>query len=384
MNTGLGKSVLFLSFAIVAVSGCKNPPFCEPLGACGGDVLAGAKDFYLNDGLIDRSWAVIAGGACQDQLQLPPLPVSLVRQPPVVANQRPPDNVTADWCGNVLFKPTGEVKEFLYYAPPLPLKVGQLTISADYDGNTTRGTYVMQTTIDQTRDLVLSESCLTQQGLHLACPVLGRRLGDFLRTEANFYNVRCQDPPDPHQGGCVCKFDESFIGGPSGRWALQENKTQIEFFDMLLTPPALADFCFRPDSTRQDMSGILDLTGSNETPLFNQKGLRTMHMVPPSCTDGVQSLDLGETGIDCGGECPPCGSCLNGSTAPGCACQNGVHDANEEGIDCGGACLGILCDPDPTITAPTQRHAACANGKQDPWEEGKDCGGPCPVCGGAP
>jgi hypothetical protein len=361
MKTGLGKSALLLSLAIVGVTGCKNTPLCEVLGACGGDVLAGATDFYKKDGLPDRSWTVIAGGACQDQLQLPPTPVSLVRQPPAIANQRPPDNVTADWCSGLVFKSDGTVKEFLVYAPPLPLKVGELTISADFDGSTDRGTYIMQTTIDQTRDLTFSESCLTQQGMRLTCPTLGRRLGEFLAAEANIYSMRCQDPADPNQGGCVCKFDLSFIGGPSGRWAKQANLTQIEFFDMSLSPPALADYCFNPSTLE------LDLTGSDETPLFNQKSLRTLQMVKPSCTDGVQSLELGEQGIDCGGTCPTaCGSCTNG-----------VADANEDGVDCGGACLGILCDPDPAITDKTQRHAACANNKQDPWEEGVDCGGPC-------
>jgi hypothetical protein len=360
MKTGLAKSALFVSLAIVGLSGCKPKPFCEPLGACGGDLLAGADDFLNQDGIVDRQWSVLEQGACQDQLQLPPVAVSLARQPPAVANQRPPDNATADWCGNLVIKPDGTVKEFLPYAPPLPLKVGQLTMSADYDGSTKRGTYQFQSTIDQERDLVLSESCITAQGIRLSCPVLGREIGKFLAAEANIYNMRCQDPDDPAQGGCVCKFDLSFIGGQSGRWALQENGTQIAFFDnMFNAPAALADYCL-------DSKLNLDLTGSNETPLFNSKGLRTLHMLPPSCTDGVQSLALGEEGIDCGGTCPnACGSC-----------DNGQHDPNEQGIDCGGACLGILCDPNPNIP-DAMKHPACANNIQDPWEEGVDCGGPC-------
>ena len=376
MMPGLAKSTLLVSFAIVSFSGCKNKQFCEPLEACGGNLLAGATDFANQDGLVDRSWTVLGDNACQDQLQLPPVAISLARQPPVVANQRPPDNATADWCGNLVIETTGEVKEFIVYAPPLPLKVGELVMSADYDGNTDRGTYQMKTTIDQTRDLVFSESCLTAQGVRLSCPVLGRQLGAFLAAEANIYSMRCQDPDDPNQGGCVCKFDLSFIGGETGRWAQQANGTQIQFFENVNNAPAaLADYCL--DSTTL----TLDLTGSNETPLFNQKGLRTLHMVPPSCTDGVQSLELGETGIDCGGPtCPACGTCLNGDTTPGCACHNGVHDPNEDGIDCGGACLGVLCDPDPSIKVDSTRLPACHNNKPDPWEEGLDCGGPCPEC----
>jgi hypothetical protein len=367
MKTGLGKSALLISFAIVGFSGCKTPPFCQPLGANGGPLLKGVS--------TSRTWTVTADNACQDQLQLPPVAVSLARQPPPVANQRPPDPVTADWCGNLVIDSSGNVHEFLVYAPPLPLKVGELTLTLDSPNDMTRGTYVMQTTIDQTRDLTFSETCLTAQGMRLTCPVLGRKLGDFLAAEANIYSMRCQDPADPMQGGCECKFDLSFIGGPSGRWALQENQTQIEFFDMTYNSPALADFSFTADSSRTDGHGALNLTGSDETPLFNQKGLRTLQMEPPSCHDGVQSIEIGETGIDCGAPiagCPPCGTCTNG-----------VHDPNEQGIDCGGACLGILCDPDPTIP-DAMKKAACANGKQDPWEEGVDCGGPCTTqCPGA-
>jgi hypothetical protein len=380
MKARLPESALLVSLTVVGLFGCKNEQLCKPLGACGGDFLAGATDFAKKDMLPDRSWTVTAAseGACQDQLQLPPTTVSLARQPPSLSNQRPQDPATADWCGNLVLKSTGEVKEFLVYAPPLPLKVGELTMSADYDfatnptGAKERGTYVFQTTIDQTRDLVFSESCITAQGLRLSCPTLGRRLGEFLAAEANIYSMRCQDPDDPAQGGCVCKFDLSFIGGQSGRWAKQTNGTQIQFFENVsYSPAALADFCFNGD-------GTLDLTGSNETPLFNQKGLRTMHMLPPSCMDGVQSLELGETGVDCGGMCPACGTCLPGDTGTGCTCRNGKHDPNEAGIDCGGACLGVLCDPNPVD--PNNVHAACANGRKDAWEEGLDCGGPCPVC----
>jgi hypothetical protein len=378
MKTGLHESALFLSLTIVGLSGCKTPPFCPPLSACGGNLLDQATDFAKQDGLPDRSWTVVGPGACQDQIQTPPGSIALARQPPPFANQRPPDNETADWCGNLVLKSTGEVKEFLPYTPPIPMKVAELTMSADFDFATDpmnavkRGTYSLATTTEEPRTMVLSESCITAQGLRLSCPELGRRLGEFLKPEANIYNMRCQNPDDPNQGGCVCNFDLTFIGGAQGRWALQENGTQIEFFENTsFAPAALVDYCFHPDTQE------LDLTGTNETPLFNAKGLRTMQMVKPSCSDGVQSLELGEKGIDCGGMCPPCGACKPGDTAAGCTCRNGVHDSNEQGIDCGGACLGILCDPDPNIKDDTMRKAACSNGKPDPWEEGTDCGGNC-------
>jgi hypothetical protein len=362
MKTGLGKSALLVGLAIVGFSGCKTQPFCDVLGACGGDLLADAVDFAKNDKLVDREWSVTAGDACQDQLQTPPVPVSLVRQPPVPANVRPPDNVTADWCGNLVILPSGEVHNFIVYGPPLPLLVGQLTMSADFDGATDRGTYAMQTTVRQERSLYLSESCLTAQGVRLSCPALGRGLGKFLATEANIYNMRCEDPPGG-QGGCDCFFQLSFIGGPNGRWSAPKGGTQITFFDQTFAPPAVADYCYHPDTK------ALELTGSNVTWLFNQKSLRTLSMKAPSCSDGVQNPSNGEKGVDCGPGCPdnpPCGTCMDGA-------QNG----DEEGIDCGGSCLGVMCDPSP---APGETpKAACADGKQEPWEEGLDCGGPCPT-----
>jgi hypothetical protein len=324
-------------------------------------LLANARDFAKNDGLADREWSVTTGDACQDDLQLPDVPISLVRQPPVPANVRPPDNVTADWCQNLVFKPTGEITSFIVYGPPLPLLVGQLTVSEDFDHSHERGTYTMQTTIRQERTLYLSETCLTSQGIRLTCPQVGRRLGEYLATEANIYNMRCEDPPSG-QGGCDCFFQLSFIGGPNGRWSAPNGSTQITFFDELYAPPAVADYCYHPDSAD------LELTGSNVTWLFNQKSLRTLYMTAPSCHDGVQNPSNNETGVDCGPGCPmnpPCGTCMDG-----------VANGDEEGIDCGGACLGVMCDPDTSIPRD-QRHASCADGKQEPWEEGLDCGGPC-------
>jgi hypothetical protein len=371
MKAGLAKSALFVSLSILSLTGCKTKPFCEPLGACGGDLFANATDFVKMDGLVDREWTIHAPdpgqqaspAACQDQLQLPPAPISLLRQPPPVANQRPPDNVTADWCGNLVFNPAGEVTQFLPYAPPLPLRVGELTLTEDFDHDKTRGTYKMQTTVLQTRDLYLSETCLTGQGVRVSCPVLGRRLGEFLATEANIYSMRCQDPVDPDKGGCDCKFELSFIGGPNGRWALQPDGVSITFFDATLAPPATATYCLNP--SLDPNVGFLDLTGADETWLFNQKSLRTLHMTPPSCTDGVQSAELGETSVDCGGQC-----------GPDCSCTDGKANGDELGVDCGGSCLGTFCDG--TADTPREkRKDSCNNGVKEAWEEGVDCGGPC-------
>ena len=71
-----------------------------------------------------------------------------------------------------------------------------------------------------------------------------------------------------------------------------------------------------------------------------------------TCFDGIKNN--GETGIDCGGPCPPCPTC-----------DDGIKNQEETGIDCGGP-----CPPCP----------GCDNGIKDSFEEGVDCGGPCPPC----
>jgi hypothetical protein len=80
----------------------------------------------------------------------------------------------------------------------------------------------------------------------------------------------------------------------------------------------------------------------------------------PTCSDGVHNGD--ETDVDCGGSCPPCrgarscqtsGDCFDGicytlirpatcgGTLSMCiptSCANGVRDGDETGVDCGGTC----------------------------------------------
>jgi hypothetical protein len=375
MKTGLGRGALLASFVIAGVSGCKTQPYCDSLGACGGDFITDkSTDFFRGDGLRDQEWVIVGqtgdgqltGDFCQDQLQVPPTPLTLLRQPPVQATDRPPDKVTADWCSNIVFKNTGELNRFIVWAPPIPLKVGLLTMSEDSATDQRKGTYQMEITYLQTRQLEFSETCLTAQGVRLKCPTLGRRLGEFLAAEANIYSARCYDPPDKNVGGCQCDYDVSFIGGPAGRWYSDAKSTEVTFFDDFYSPPAKADYCVNGDRS-------LDLTGHDTTALFNQKSYRTMHFKQPTCDDGIQSNSLGEAGVDCGGSCPKkCGTC-----------SDGMRNGDEDGIDCGGSCLGVLCDQNPaTLADKDHRKASCANGVQEKWEEGLDCGGPCKITTG--
>jgi len=76
----------------------------------------------------------------------------------------------------------------------------------------------------------------------------------------------------------------------------------------------------------------------------------------PTCFDGIQNQ--GETGIDCGGLCPICPTC-----------SDNIQNQGEESIDCGGP-----CEPCPSCSDGIK------NCHHDLCEEKVDCGGPCPAC----
>ena len=316
----------------VGLVACTARPTCAPLAACGGDLLAAATDVLKNDGVADSEWILTAGDSCMDQLHTPPVPVSLVRQPPPSAMDRPPDRSTADWCSNIVFNQDGTLRQFVAWYPPIPVRDGALTLSAD-------GRYTMQLTYADQQLVELSASCLSAQGVSMSCAQLGRELKSFVAAEANIHHVLCYAKPG---GGCACEYELTLIVGPTGRWAA--GGSSLTFFDDLFGPPVVADYCLE--------AGALDLTGQDGTRLFNQAGLRTMRLRRPTCEDGAQSRTLGEEGADCGGQC--------GGVCP--RCDDGQMNGTEEGVDCGGPC------PDP---------CACSDRVQNPWEEGVDCGGPC-------
>jgi len=109
----------------------------------------------------------------------------------------------------------------------------------------------------------------------------------------------------------------------------------------------------------------------------------------------VWNPELGETWLDCGGDCGECDPCFNG-----------IQDGDEVGVDCGGSCgtaCGELCDDglpngledgaDPNGISPNPDLADCGGPYCEPCptcddlimngdEIGIDCGGP--VCNPCP
>ncbi len=111
---------------------------------------------------------------------------------------------------------------------------------------------------------------------------------------------------------------------------------------------------------QSDRMNALFTNGGARASLLNSGGCGAA--AEPTCFDGVQNGN--ETGVDCGGDCDPCGS--------GATCSDGLQNGSETGVDCGGP----DCDP----------CASCSDGVQNGSETGVDCGGPdCAPCstGGA-
>ncbi|HVY32099.1 MAG TPA: hypothetical protein VHB79_36435 [Polyangiaceae bacterium] len=315
--------------------GCQTDPYCAPLSECGGQVVV--------PGAPITQWVTTKNDSCLDQIQPPPNPVSLVRQPQRPAGDRPTERGTADWCSNVALRQDGTLQQYLGWYPPIPVQDATLDLLSD-------GNYEMHITYFAKQHVDFSATCLSAQGVSESCAAFGRNLKEFVAPEANIYNVLCY----PAESGCGCDYDLSLIGGPSGQWSVDEAHATLTFFDALGGPPALATYCQKGDT--------LEITGKDGSRLFNQFGLRTMRFTRPTCHDGVQSKSIGEVGIDCGGQCNP--ELPEGMGPPGCpaSCEDGVQSGLEEGVDCGGTCPEVC---------------ACHNGQHDAWEEGLDCGGPC-------
>ncbi|MEZ0313351.1 MAG: hypothetical protein ACAI38_16385 [Myxococcota bacterium] len=97
----------------------------------------------------------------------------------------------------------------------------------------------------------------------------------------------------------------------------------------------------------------------------------------PPCGDNIKNGD--ETGVDCGGLCPPCFDTGGESCSSGANCESG--QCNGPGVGCEAPtcvttddCLSHVCREGQC------RLPSCANEVLDSGETAADCGGPCQGC----
>ncbi|MBU1974949.1 MAG: hypothetical protein KKG59_00940 [Nanoarchaeota archaeon] len=103
-------------------------------------------------------------------------------------------------------------------------------------------------------------------------------------------------------------------------------------------------------------------TDQNNCDTENDKPLEEQECIyVPTCFDGI--MNGGETGVDCGGPCPPCPHCFDN-----------VQNFGEVGIDCGGPCPAC-----PTCFDGIKNCHKYEGGILK-CEARVDCGGPCPAC----
>lgn len=311
------------------LAGCSTEQKCSELARCGGNLLEG-----LHDG--ESEWVATPANACMDDLQLPVNPVSIAQQPAPKAGKKSVPQATADWCSSLVQEPDGTLR-FQGYFPIIPLQNAVLTFK--------EREFQAHFLFFAPQQMTFPAACRAAQGIEQSCPALGRHIAAAIAAESNVYNMRCSDDAD---GGCVCDYELRLFTSVPGTWAASPEDGRVTFYDNSLapSPPSPADYCLNGDS--------LEMTGHNGLWLFNRPNLRTLKFQRATCSDGVQSHSLGETGVDCGGQCEPCADPM---------CESGAQDGDEEGVDCGGNVCKDFCP--------------CFNGVQDAWEEGVDCGGPC-------
>ncbi len=246
----------------VSLGGCTTPPYCDALGKCGGDFTVSASD--LGSGAPSTEWVSTTVDACIDQVPNPPEPPSLALIPPRPAGTRAVEPSTIDWCAGLVLGADGTItgfddgwyetlKKFNGWFPSVPLFTAQLELVKNNQ-------YSLTTTQLVSQHIDFPATCLVAQGVVLTC-------------------------------------DDIAAGQAPGPWAA-DNEGHLSFFDATAAPPVRADYCAN--------AGSLELTGRKATDLFNRNALKTLTLRPPTCSDGVQSKTLGETGIDCGGQCPAC------------------------------------------------------------------------------
>jgi len=263
---GTGVVALGLLFAALT-TGCKQEPLCPELGTCGGALP------------ID-DWELAPGhGSCSEDLYVPAPDTRLVMADLPAARTPPPEPALFDWC--ILLVTNGGVgiearpPRFYYESGP----IGAASVRYQADGHfaagiTRTGTYVLDFPAYCMRSFGAmdgrpADPVNDPNGPPVnVCKQLEVPLRESGAGEGSYRNTTCEPNPDDPLG-CLCFFDVSETGGPSGTYQLLNNNTILHY--PFTNFPQKVTFCNKGDS--------LELTGTDGAYLFDVKGLRTFDLV---------------------------------------------------------------------------------------------------------
>jgi hypothetical protein len=274
-----------------AMLGCKQPVLCPPLPACGGEVdpNTGAPLPPLGEWVLAPDHP-----SCTEDLYVPAndTRLGLSNLPPVGTPL--PEPALFDWCLLLIAGPAvspailARPPRFYYESGPIgaaSIKYEDLETGLHFTAGITRtGTF----------DLDFPAYCVQQFGAKEGglvdpvnkpgvtgdiCQQLEKPIFDTGFGEGSYRNTTCKKNPDdpPDYYGCICTFDVTETGGPSGPFFMQNRKTITHLPGNNF--PQKANFCQQGDR--------LQLTGADDTYLFDQRGVRTFDLVR-ACGDNAQ------------------------------------------------------------------------------------------------
>jgi hypothetical protein len=257
------------AFIAALTSGCQQKPLCPELGNCGGPDPIG-------------NWDLAPGyPSCMEDLYAPASDLRLAKPNVPPGRTPPPEPAVYDWCDQLVngARPqSGQLAQYhqpgFYYESG---QVGQANLRINQDGSYTLGSartgiFLLEFPAKCVRMYGAMDGLPIVEGdptspVGGVCKQLEKPIADSGTGEGSYSNTICApNPNDP--GGCVCQFDVSETGGPSGPWK-RINANTIEFI-LQKNFPSRATFC--------NKGGTLELTGADGDYLFGVKGLRTFKM----------------------------------------------------------------------------------------------------------
>jgi hypothetical protein len=259
------------------VAGCSAGPVCKELSSCGGRPVGT---------WAQRPLSQDTGKYCQENVHMPPLQDYRQGQPTPVARERVPENTNLDWCFNLVLTPTemDPVKKHFYWWENLPYTGGLVT----YKEN---GEYGIDFSREGQVSRYYSRSCLSQYGHPTDCTMFQHKLEVANEGAREYHSFKCAE--DGVNGGCNCSFHIGEANAQAGKYIVN-GSTLTHFSTTQTSRFTQASFCVNGDS--------MELSGLNNSYLWERSALRTIELVRVNCEDGKQGP--GEAGVDCGLRCP--------------------------------------------------------------------------------